>query len=178
MLIHTFIPHPDLESTIVCNCSNLTRALAGNHGNSAPVWTKLKCNSHFIMFSFFFLSFFYIMPHSLNNITKAALVFTFYYYFFSSFAKQSLLYFIGLGFLFYFLFPSSLRLLLELQKDSWPVIGVKVSPVSLCVCACMFVCVYILPAVAQLAGKYWALTPRYHFHHPLQRLTDLCCQTF
>lgn len=58
------------------------------------------------------------MPHSLNNITKAALVFTFYYYFFSSFAKQSLLYFIGLGFLFYFLFPSSLRLLLELQKDS------------------------------------------------------------
>lgn len=30
-------PPPDLESTIVCNCSNLTRAPTGNHGNSAPV---------------------------------------------------------------------------------------------------------------------------------------------
>lgn len=28
---------PDLESTIVCNCSKLTRAPTGNHRNSAPV---------------------------------------------------------------------------------------------------------------------------------------------
>lgn len=119
------------------------------------------------------------MPHSLNNITKAALVFIFYYYFFSSFAKQSLLYFIGLG--FFILFPISFFAASVIGTPEGLLTSHRcqgVSCLSVCVCVHVCVCVYILPAVAQLAGKYWALTPRYHFHHPLQRLTDLCCQTF
>lgn len=56
----------DLESTIVCNCSNLTRAPTGNHGNSAPVCknkTKVQqplyyyCYCYYATFSNFFFSF-------------------------------------------------------------------------------------------------------------------------
>lgn len=67
----------DLESTIVCNCSNLTRAPTGNHGNSAPVCknkTKVQQPLYYYCYCYYatFSNFFFFLP-------KAAFIFLFFF---------------------------------------------------------------------------------------------------
>lgn len=99
---------PDLESTIVCNCSNLTRAPTGNHGNSAPVCK----NKTKVQQPLYYYCYCYYATFS-NVFTKAAFIF----YFFSLHLPTSH-YFILYG--YFILFPHFLLLCLslELQKDS------------------------------------------------------------
>ncbi|KAG7226009.1 hypothetical protein INR49_018619 [Caranx melampygus] len=101
--------HPSyLESTIVCNCSNLTRAPTGNHGNSAPVCK----NKTKVQQPLYYYCYCYYATFS-NVFTKAAFIF----YFFSLHLPTSH-YFILYG--YFILFPHFLLLCLslELQKDS------------------------------------------------------------
>lgn len=60
---------PDLESIVVCNCSNLTWAPTGNHGTSAPVCknkTKVQQPLYYYCYDYATFS---------NVFTKAALLF-------------------------------------------------------------------------------------------------------
>lgn len=142
----------------------LPRVTMGTRHLSAR--TKLKCNSHFTIIVIV------IMRHSLTFLQKLLLI---WISFLCSFANQSLLFVVILFYSQIFFF--SLCLSLELQKDSWPIMGVGRS------CFCVVLVCVVLPAAAQLAGKYWALISHHHLYESLQRNTHwhidlLCCQIF
>lgn len=167
-----FFSPPDLESTIICNCSNLTRAPYGNHGNSAPVCkTKLKCNSHFTIVVIV------IMRHSLTFLQKL-LLFCFFVCF-SLFICQPVItllcmvVFILFASFFFFL-PHFLFCYVCHWNSRRTLDQSRVSVAPVCV---VLMCVWSCLLLSWLEN-IGHLIPHYHLHQSLQRLIDLCCQSF
>lgn len=139
---------PDLESTIVCNCSNVTRAPSGNHENSAPVCkNKTKVQQP--------LYYYYYYATFSNVYTKAAFVFIILSSVYLPTSHYGLILFpldclVWIP-LFFFFLP---RLSFELQKGlSTNRRCRSVAPVFvLCWCVCS---PPAAAAAAQFAGKYW-----------------------
>lgn len=110
------------------------------------------------------------MRHSLTFFPKAAFIF---YFFFSIHLPTS-------HYLILYLFRAFFMSLLSFAVS---VIGTPEGLLTnhgcqlLLFLCCAGVCV-VLPAAAQLAGKYWALIPHHHLHQSLQQLIDFCCQIF